>query len=331
MQKYYFNIIIKYSLSLSFLIGLTSCNAIFEKDISEDTLDLILPTNGQSYSTNKVHFKWTELDGASNYKIEIVQPSYANIQEFILDTLVEGGEYYYILEPGNYEFQIRAENSGYQTAFVGPYSISIDSVTDLSSQLVQLTSPANLFYINSLDVVCSWQPHYAADTYEFQLRNGLDFNNSASIPHVMTDIYTTTYTIPQSFLSEGEFSWGVRAINQNSSSNFSSNGFTIDLTAPNDVTLTSPADNFNSTSQTVVFKWSTGTDPGTVNSPVNSVIELSNDVNFTSILYTQNNIISDSLEYTFSNAGDYWWRVYAEDEAGNISVNYSLEYKVTVP
>ena len=71
MQKYYFNIIIKLSLCASFLLSFSSC----EKDITEEKLTLILPTNGHVYSTNQVHFKWKELDKTDGYRIEIVKDS----------------------------------------------------------------------------------------------------------------------------------------------------------------------------------------------------------------------------------------------------------------
>ena len=46
---------------MGFFLSLYSCNAIFEKDISADTVDLIIPTNGDTLSTNQLHVKWNEL------------------------------------------------------------------------------------------------------------------------------------------------------------------------------------------------------------------------------------------------------------------------------
>lgn len=310
---------------------LGSCNSVFEKDISEETLTLILPTDGQSYSTNQIHFKWTEMKGASDYRIEIVKPTFVGIQEFVLDTLVSGTEFYYILNPGDYQFQIRGENSGYESIYTGPYSIHLDSVTDLSNQLVQLLVPADNYYISENSLNCTWQSIYAADYYEFQLRGGLDFNSSVTILHLMSSIYSNSYDIPSEFLTEGEYAWGIKAVNENSSSEYSSNSFTVDLTLPNDVALLQPTDNDNSATQTVVFKWDTGTDPGTVNTPVFSTIEIYEDAALTILNLIQTNIYTDSLEHTFTNSGDYWWQVYAEDEAGNSSEYYSELRKVTVP
>ena len=326
MQKYYFNTIIKLSLCASVLLNFTSC----VKDISKEELVLILPTDGHTYTTNNVHFKWREVEKAEGYRLEIVKPSFANIQEFVLDSVIEGTEFYEILSPGEYQFQIRAENSAYETNYVGPYTIKLDSVTDLSNQSILLTAPLNMYATNTEIVNCSWQSVYAADYYQFQLRSGLDFEGSVIVPHNQTDIYSINYTIPSEFLIEGEYSWGIKAHNQNSSSAYSSRSFIIDKTLPNDVSLISPLADAIETNTTVVFKWDSGIDPGTVNTPVSAKIEISNNNSFSSIYHSAENIVSDSLELEFDGTGDYWWRVMLLDEAGNQSENYLEERKVTI-
>ncbi len=331
MQKFYFNTIIKFKTIIVFILILPACNAIFENDITEEELDLIIPMDGTSYTTNQVHFKWNEMEGATNYRLQIVQPNFASIQTFVLDSLVTGSEYFYVLNPGTYQFKIRAENSGYQSAYKGPFTIIIDSVSTLTNQIVQLLSPNTNIYTNSTVLNCTWQSVFAADYYEFELRSGSDFNSSGTTIHNETNIYSTSYNIPSAFLVEGVYAWGVKAHNASSSSAFSARSFSIDLTQPNDVVLTLPVHNHTNADQTVVFKWNTGIDPGTVHSPVFSHIEFGTDTNFTSTLFSVSNIYVDSLQYTFPSAGDIWWRVYAEDEAGNISSFYSPARKVTIP
>lgn len=328
MRKYYFNTITKFSLILLTITVLSSC----VKDITQEELTLILPTNGQTYTTNQVHFKWKEVENAKGYRIEIVKPSFESIQEFVLDSVVEGTQFYQVLSPGQYEFQIRAENSAYETAYVGPYSITLDSVSDLSSQLIGLLSPVDNYATNLLSMNCSWGEHFAADYYQFQLRSGLDFSGSVTIPHNKSDIYSTNYEIPSGVLNEGEYSWGVMAHNQNSFSEYSSHSFIVDMTLPNDAELIVPLADANEGSSTVVFKWDSGIDPGTVHTGIGATIQISTDASFSSPLFhTEGGVESDSLEYTFDVGGDYWWRVLLVDEAGNQSEYYLEERKVTVP
>ena len=331
MLKYYFNIIIKYKYIILMVFIVSSCGLVFEKDISKEDLQLIIPYDGQEYSTNQIQFKWVEMQYASGYQLEIVQPKFDSIQTFIYDTILTGTEFMCVLPPGEYQFRIKGVNSGYSSKVTGPYSITVDSISDLTNQMVQLLTPVNNSFTNSNNITCNWQSIYAADYYEFQLRSGLDFNASSTIQHVKTNIYSTSYTIPNNFLIEGEYSWGIRAINQNSTSSFSPFSFTIDLTVPNNVNLISPTNNTIASTQSVVFKWDNGTDPGTVNSPVYSIIEIANDSSFNSMFQIINNIYTDSLSYNFSSSGNYWWRVYAMDEAGNVSDSYSPKWKITIP
>jgi len=330
MQKYYFNTITKYSLMLGLILAFNSCNAIFENDITKDKVNLILPQNGQVFSTNQVNFKWQELEGAINYRIEIVSPSFSNLENFILDSLVSGDTYSFILNPGEYQFQLRGENSGYQSLYTGPYSITIDSISDLTDKTLSLSSPVENYYTNNTNIICNWIELYAADTYEFQLREGSDFLLSTTPIHNKTDIYSITYTIPEDYLEEGEYSWGVKGHNQNSSSDFTSSNFSIDLTSPNDVILVIPLDDATTTSSTVVFKWNSGVDTGIAKSPVSTTIEIYKDVDFTDEYEIIDNITTDSLELTLT-PDEYWWRVYAVDEAGNESEFDSEERKVTIP
>jgi len=333
MQKYYFNTITKYSLILGLILAFNSCNAIFENDITKKKMNLILPQNGQAYSTNQVNFKWQELEGATNYRLEIVSPSFSNIENFILDSLVSGNSYSYILNPGEYQFQIRGENSGYQSLYTGPYLITIDSVYDLTNQQIVLLNPSENFYTNINDITCNWDPHYAAETYEFQLRSDTGFTSN-SILDFVSDIVGSAYTIPSNLLIEGMYSWGVKGHNQISSSVFKSRNVFVDLTNPNDVMLVTPLDDVTTTSSTVVFKWNSGVDSGIAQSPVSTTIEFSTDSLFVTLYNGGNidykNITTDSLELTLT-PDEYWWRVYAVDEAGNESEFDSEERKVTIP
>ncbi|MBD3639224.1 MAG: hypothetical protein HUJ25_17845 [Crocinitomicaceae bacterium] len=331
MENYYFSIIDKIKISLLFLTSLivTACSDIIEEDISNETVQVIIPQSNATLTTNNVHFKWEKLKGADSYRLRVVEPSFSSINTYILDSSVANTEFYYVLDPGDYEFMIRAENSAYETGYTGPIPFTVDSVSDLTGQLIPLLAPANNYYSNLSDLPLSWQSIYAAETYEVQVRSGADFNSSATILFTATGLTGTSVTTTGSvFTNEGEYSWGVKAVNQSSQSSFSSRTIYIDKTVPNDVSLTAPADASTSSSDTVVFYWSSGVDPGTINSPLSYKLELDNDPAFSS--FSEYTTTVDSLQLILST-GTYYWRVYAIDEAGNQSVFYSSEYSVIIP
>ena len=336
MENFCFNISssLKANLALVsgifFLLLIAGCNAIFETDIRQETVTMIIPTANDTILSNQVHFKWNPVKGADFYNLQVVDPSFASINDFMLDSNITGEEFYLVLSPGGYEFKIRAENSAYQSEYSGPFSFYVDSVSDLSAQIVALIAPADNYYSNADNFTYSWQPVYSADNYEFQLRSGLDFDASTTILQVTSGIYSTSYTTPEGlFPTEGSYSWGVKAVNSTSSSAFSSRTILIDLTAPNDAVLLSPATGA-SFADTVTFQWDSGSDPGTIHAPVSAHVEIATDSLFGSVIQTYD-VSGDTVQHVFTSLGTYWWRVYLFDEAGNSSANYSEQRKVLIP
>ncbi|MFT5819688.1 MAG: hypothetical protein ACI8ZM_000913 [Crocinitomix sp.] len=339
MQIYYFNTIakkkiknlIRFSFLSASLFLITSCNAIFEKDISAETPVVILPTNNDTVYSNKVHFKWDEMEGASFYNLQIVKPSFADISEFVLDSNINGEEFYQILPPGDYQFKLRGENGGHVSEFAGPYSIYIDSVSDLSAQFVSLVSPADNIYSNgTANITVSWQNLFAADSYDYILKIGSDFA-SASVLDQQIGVNTLSHLITaDNFDVEGMYFWGIKGVNITGSSPYTYRQINADLTAPNSPELVSPADLIaHPIADPITLKWSTGIDPGFINSPVVSTVEISSTPTFIDFVEFIA-ITTDSLVYTFPSIGDYYWRVKADDTAGNFSEFYSPEYLITV-
>ena len=211
MENSYFNTTDKIRFLLLILSGvlLSGCSDFIEEDISNDTVQMIIPQSGATLTSNNVHFKWDELKGADSYRLQLVQPSFSSIQDFLLDSLIANTEFYYILNPGDYEFQIRGENSAYETVYSGPYAFTVDSVSDLSGQSISLVAPLDMYYTNQTDFTASWQNLYAADYYEFQIRSGSNFS-AGSILLTVSNVYGLSYaTSSGPFSVENYYSWGT--------------------------------------------------------------------------------------------------------------------------
>ena len=92
-------------LTLFFVMG---CRDVFEKDISEKEVVLVAPADSVETTRATLTF------GATGYRLVVVSPSFDRIELYVLDTLVEGNQYAYTLEPGRYEWGVRPENSAYE-------------------------------------------------------------------------------------------------------------------------------------------------------------------------------------------------------------------------
>jgi len=137
-------------------------------------------------------------------------------------------------------------------------------------------------------------------------------------------------TLNSTILSQdGNYTWKIQGVNSVSETVFSSRDFSLDTTLPNQPVNGLPANNSIQTiNQNINFNWSIGADSGVIQSSISYRIEISNDINFTTILQASN-ISTNSFQQLFNSTGDYYWRVRAVDAAGN-NGPFSNAFKFTI-
>ncbi|MCB0479715.1 MAG: hypothetical protein KDC84_16220, partial [Crocinitomicaceae bacterium] len=269
-------------------------------------------------------------DGADYYKLEVVSPSFASISEFPLDSNITNTEFYYTLDPGVYEYRIRAINSAFESQYSEIRSFVIDSTSDLSSLTLLLTSPSDGYYTNSTSPTFVWQDLYPADVYELEIRQGTSWFTATQVE--TGNSFSSFYTLSTS-LTEGNYLWQVTASNTLPSSTSSTQrALYIDLTNPGVPSLNSPTD-LSSFADTVNFSWNMGSDNGgTVNSPrFDSLYIFSDSLNPFSSEITRIYSASQSATYIFQSTSSpyFYWRVRTLDEAGNQG-NFSTIRRVII-
>ena len=102
------------------------CRDVFEKDISEKEVGLLAPADSVETIHRTLTFVWEERDGATGYRLVIVSPSFERTELYMLDTLVADYCYTCTLEPGEYAWAVRPENSAYE----GEYTRRVFTVLD---------------------------------------------------------------------------------------------------------------------------------------------------------------------------------------------------------
>lgn len=312
----------KYIIRLTGLLlslSIFGCKDFIEKNISEDTPVLILPANDDTIGANPVHIKWEELEGATKYRIEIVSPSFSNIQNFPLDSIVSGTNFYFGLDSAQYEIRITAMNAGYSSYPSAIKRFWVGTSQGNSNGGVTLLSPVSGAYYNeSFPGNFSWntQALGSVSSCTFELHETELFSGALlDIADQLTSAGITS--LDGSQLDEGTYCWGVKAyLTGNGETNFSKRIFYIDKTAPGNGTPTSPANNATVASGSILFNWDLPADEGEIQSPVGGKVQLSTFANFATIYKTGT---SNSNSVTISNitSGTYYWRVILKDEAGN--------------
>jgi hypothetical protein len=302
--------------SIIIFISFTSCKEIIATDITDTLPTLILPKENDTLQINPVHFKWEETTGATKYHLQIVSPSFSNIEKYAIDSMVVGTSIFLSLDSNEYEMKLTAINAGYKSKTLGPIKFWVGVQSTQSSNTVVLTSPANSTYFNeNFNGTFSWQSLQNVSSYEFSIRKGTSYASS-NIIETQAGIVTNQYNLVAS-LDEGEYHWGVKAYFSNGIETIvSSRKFYIDTTHPNVPTIVSPSGSV--TPGEITFTWTNGTDLGNIQSPIKSIIQVAENQEFTLGLI-EDEVLGQSTTITVQGSGTRYWRVKNTDEAGNVS------------
>ncbi len=310
-------------LILLFSILAFSCDDILEEDISDKIAVIVYPANNIVISSNVVNFQWQEIKGATSYRVQVISDN----QNVVLDTLVTETSFTTAILPGHYQWRVRGENFAYYSAYSINASFSLIESDDLRNQQVILSTPQHDFYTKETNITFSWQSIAAAETYTFQL---LNVTNGSTLVNQQEELTGTIVSITNAIIiQDAEYKWKVKAVNENSETIFSERTFYLDRVAPNQPSNQLPVNNSTQTiNQPINFNWSIAADSGIVQSPITYRIEFSNNENFSGTIQTSD-VTNTSFSQSFSNSGDYFWRVIAKDAADNLS-SPSTIFKFTI-
>jgi predicted secreted protein len=285
-------------------VMLSACSIFFEKDMKAISMNIIAPADKDSTSNSGVTFWWEDVKGASFYSLQVVRGSFDNVSQLILDSNVTTNKYTLTLNPGHYQWRIRAANQSSNSAYF-TRDLVILSSDSLSAQTMVLRSPADNFSTKSSSISFSWYPISSVSYYTFELRT--------SAGGLVYSTNTSDDSISLSGLVEGDYIWKVRASNDHSSTLFSSRNLYIDTTSPNTPVLLTPS-YADSISSGTSFTWDRGTVSGSA--IADSFIIYSDSLNTISQIH-----VCTVPNYTIGtlSAGRYFWRVRSVDAAYNVS------------
>lgn len=304
------------------LVLVIACDDVLEENIGNDQISVLSPLEGAIIYGNSSQFSWQELEGADSYRIQILNEN----QGYILDSLITSTIFNYNISPGSYKWRVRGENFAYSTPYTFPLGFSVQESTDLSNQLIELVTPTVDFYTNNTDLIFTWNQITSSESYNFELVK--NFNGMETIL-LETDFTENSMEINPSLMNEdSEYIWKVKAKNSISETEYSNRSVFIDRQVPNQPILSSPDDQFISSSTQLTFNWQNGIDEGNIQSEITNTIEISTDINFSTIVESNSTINNSSL-LIFNDIGTYFWRVVSKDEAGNQS-DYSIVRTFTI-
>src|ERR1035437_411044 len=292
-----------------------SCQDFIAVNLGKKSVTILAPANNTVSSSYTQLFKWEDLKGADSYQLQIVKPNFTTIAQFILDTTIHGTQFSYTLQPGAYQWRVRAKNNSSNTDYV-VLNLTVDTTLNLASQKVPLSSPIDNYYSNTMTNTFNWFTLPYANSYVFEV---LSAGSPISIQP------STTTTLNYTFTAEGAYQWRVYAQNNFGNSSYNTWTVNIDITAPPTPTPVFPV--FDTiTANPVPLKWTcSGTGFATTDS---THLQISTDSTF-SVVTTKDTTIANTTSPTTYNVYTaivgtyYFWKVQAMDRAGNKSAYFT--------
>lgn len=290
----------------------TSCRDFLVMNIEDKQVNVLAPANNAIISNGQVQFWWDTLRDATQYRLQIVSPSFDSITNVYADTLVTGTRFTINLQAGNYAWRIAGVNSAYMSKYV-TRNFQIDTGQTLTGKFIYIITPANNASLNNKNINFTWNSLNGATFYRIQIDS--NFTNKYE--------FTTVNTNYGLSLNEGAWTWRVRAENASTISQYSTDAsFTIDISTPTTPILTNPANNTNTT-QNINLQWQS--DAGIA---YDSVLVFS-DAALTNRVVADRSITKSYILPTLS-VGSYYWQVYSYDNANNRSTG-SIIFRFTLP
>nr|WP_319511365.1 hypothetical protein [uncultured Draconibacterium sp.] len=287
---------------------------------SNKKVDFTFPVNNSILNYGDVTIAWNQIENAINYHLQIVSPDFISPVKLIYDDWIQNNKISLNLPTGLYQARVKASD-GSLNSKSDTIKFEINN-NDLSETTLQLLAPDNNKMINQKNITFNWEQLDSNVKYEFVLKNG-NWNDENVI-----SVFQTENTQTSLSLDEGEYSWGVKAIDKtnNSETIFSFRTFSIDFTPPTTPMLVYPSHNATLEDYSVTFTW----DDGSVSSESNTYEwELFKISGSSIISIAAENTPSSSFGYSFNAEGSYRWKVRTKDLAGNKS-DYSESWDFTI-
>jgi hypothetical protein len=214
-----------YFLFILVSIFMFSCSEIFEEELKSEKVKLLSP--GESSTEYIQVFWWAKVEGATNYNFQMVEGDFDQPVKFLTDTNLVLEKLTLTLNPGIYQWRVKAFNGAYETSY-SVRNLKIDS-TALEQQKVNIQIPLSETFYSSL-ISFSWDHLFGATSYILEVESLIgNFSNPIFRDTILAGSSTDFTIIRDIKAVAGNYQWRVKAEN----SMFSNIGkFTINPAAP---------------------------------------------------------------------------------------------------
>jgi len=105
------------AITIGLVICIGGCSSFFEEDLSIYRVKILAPADGISTVGDNITFWWDYVNGATNYEFQLVNPKFDNVYRVVQDSILSGNKIIVDLDPGTYQWRVRAYNESSSSPF----------------------------------------------------------------------------------------------------------------------------------------------------------------------------------------------------------------------
>ena len=199
------------------LVWAASCGILVEIDISDKELTLIAPSDGVTVEGEDVTFQWDWIEGASEYRVTVVSPTFDQIERVEVDTTLSGERTTTLtafLEEDDYQWRVEAKNSEYETTSEVRSFVLVEDLTvpSIKNEVISAISPQHGGTTTDLDISFRWSQVPDASGYILSIyRDGVNDPAEVNDQALENNKFSWTFQAPENELQK--YRWTVRAVN----------------------------------------------------------------------------------------------------------------------
>jgi hypothetical protein len=263
---------------------------------------LIAPTDASSTCDATPLFDWSDVSGATAYRIQVDNDS--SFGSPAVDTTTTNSSHTpgAALPPGTYHWRVQASNGCGGGAWSATWTVTVRSAPGAPSLAVPIDGSSTCDTAPTFD----WSDVSGAVSYHIQVDDSAGFGS----PAVDTTTLNSDYT-PDSALAPGIYHWRVRAANTCGDGAWSATWAVTVLAPPDSPGLLAPDDGSTTDDSKPFFDWSD------VSGETAYQIQVDDSLGFDSPAIDATTPTSDHTPDSALPDGAYHWRVRASNDCGS--------------
>ncbi|MCD8185087.1 MAG: hypothetical protein LUD68_01090 [Rikenellaceae bacterium] len=190
-------------------------------DLSGQQVRILSPSQGVTLREAETVFAWEPMDGAENYRLTVVSPSFEHVEKLVQDLTLIENSFRTTLTGGAYQWRIIAQNGGSRSEPL-IRSFSVAAWEDISDRQITVIAPAAGIQTANRNILFAWEPVKGAARYRLMIASP-----SFDRLELLIEDAALEETSLRVSLDPGRYQWRIQALNDDYQTTAQTYGLTI--------------------------------------------------------------------------------------------------------